>query len=289
MGRCGGFDADEAGPVRRRAAANSGALLLGRLVAGAGAIRVRQRGGDRAGEMRISRLLRHRRVTVGESFGTAAAHTAGLLAGRHGLAIQHTTSLRDDRAGHRLTLHPMIAVDATKLALLGLLHGRMLVQRGGQAAGLRSAGAAALTAIADREGDIFEHVALRPERVHRLVRAAQDRALAEAGTLFTGLAGLAELGRMAITLPAAPAARQRWRCGAAASASAGPPAALAKPPSGWRRASRSPRSRCPRSIRPPRRPTGGGSPAMPSPASTMPAGAAAATAPARPSSRCSAR
>jgi hypothetical protein len=40
--------------------------------------------------------------------------------------------------------------------------------------------------------------------VHLRLRAAQDRALAEAGTLFTGLAGLAELGRMAITLPAAP-------------------------------------------------------------------------------------
>jgi hypothetical protein len=106
-------------------------LLLGRLVAGAGAIRVRQRGGDRAGEMRIPRVLRHRRVTVGERFGTAA-HPAGLLAGRHGLAIQHTTSLRDDGAGHRLTLHAMIAADATKPALLGLLHGRMLVQRGGR-------------------------------------------------------------------------------------------------------------------------------------------------------------
>jgi hypothetical protein len=82
--------------------------------------------------MRSPRLLRHRRVTVGEMFGTAAAHTAGLLAGRHGLAIQATTSLRDDGAGHRLTLHAMIAADATKLALLGLLHGRMLVHRGGR-------------------------------------------------------------------------------------------------------------------------------------------------------------
>jgi hypothetical protein len=77
------------------------------------------------------------------------------------------------------------------------------------AAGLQSAGAAALTVIADREGDIFEHVALRPERVHLRLRAAQHRALAEAGTLFTGLAGLAELGRMAITLPAASTAPGR--------------------------------------------------------------------------------
>jgi hypothetical protein len=196
-------------------------------VACAGAIRVRQLGGDRAGEMRITRLLRNRRVTVGEIFGTAAAHTAGLVAGRHVLAIQDTTSLRDDGAGHSLNLHAMIAVDATNLALLGLLHGRMLVHRGGQAAGrkgrphaakeshrwhaatcaaagLRSAGAAAVTVIADREGDIFEDFALRPEGVHLLVRAAQDRALAEGGTLFTCLAGLPELGRMAITLPAAP-------------------------------------------------------------------------------------
>ena len=239
--------------------------------------------------MRISRLLRHRRVTVGESFGTAAAHTAGLLAGRHGLAIQATTSLRDDGAGHRLTLHPVIAVDATKLALLGLLHGRMLVQRGGQAAGLRSAGAAALTAIADREGDIFEHVALRPERVHLRLRAAQHRALAEAGTLFTGLAGLAELGRMAITLPAAPGrtatlALRRRRV------------SIRRPASRTGEAAKRLAQSVPltlieaRQIEPPatpahwRRLT-----SLPSPASTMPAGAAAAPAPAGPASRGSAR
>jgi acetylornithine deacetylase/succinyl-diaminopimelate desuccinylase-like protein len=101
-------------------------------VACAGAIRVRQLGGDRAGEVRITRFLRNRRVTVGEMFGTAAAHTAGLVAGRHVLAIQDPTSLRGDGAGHSLNLQAMTALDATKLALLGLLHGRMLAHRDGR-------------------------------------------------------------------------------------------------------------------------------------------------------------
>ncbi len=80
-------------------------------------------GGSRAGEIGIGRFLRNDKVTVGENFRTAAAATAGRVAGRHISAIQDTTSLRDDGAGNGLVAHPTIAVEAESGALLGLVHG----------------------------------------------------------------------------------------------------------------------------------------------------------------------
>ena len=217
------------------------AFLLAQLVRTGVSVCVRRLGGGRAGEMRITRLLRNSRVTVGEIFATAAARTADLSVGRHVLAIQDTTSLRDDGAGHSLDLHAMIALDAANLAMLGLLDGRMLAHTGGQArrrkarahvekeshrwhaaacAAARLLGdhAAAVTVIADREGDIYEDFARRPEAVHLLVRAAQDRIIAGGGRLFACLEGEPERGRRDIPIAAAPgrAARTarltlRWR------------------------------------------------------------------------------
>jgi hypothetical protein len=149
-------------------------------------VRVRALGGDRAGEMRITRFLRHRRVSVGEMVATALARTAALVAGRQILAIQDTTSLRDDGKANSLVLHPTIAVDARDGALLGLVHADLLRRSGGQTAARRSrpveakqsrrwldgtraaaelaatAGAARVTVIADREGDIYEEFACKP-------------------------------------------------------------------------------------------------------------------------------
>lgn len=107
--------------------------MLSRLVSGTGGMRVRRLGGSRAGEMRITRFLRNPRVSVDEIFATAGARTAELAAGRHVLAIQDTTSLRDDGSGHSLNLHAMIGVDAANLAVLGLLHARVLERHGGEA------------------------------------------------------------------------------------------------------------------------------------------------------------
>ena len=202
--------------------------MLDRLSAvGPSGVRVRTLGGDRAGEMRITRFLRNPRVTTAEMVRTAAARTAKLVKGRHILAIQDTTSLRDDGDQDSLVLHPTIAVDAQDGALLGLVAAEPLRRPGGRkgqrkarpfaekesrrwlrsaerAAQLIEAGAACLTVIADREGDIYEEFASKPAEVELLIRAGQDRLLADGRRLFAAAEGLPELGRMTVELPAAP-------------------------------------------------------------------------------------
>ncbi len=177
--------------------------------------------------MRLTRFLRNPKVSVGEIFAAAGARTARHVAGRHVLAIQDTTSLRDDGARHSLQAHPTIAVDAESGALLGLVHGEILIRNGGlkalrktrrfedkqsrrwldgatAAAGLAVAGASCVTVVADRESDIYEAFALKPDGVELVIRAAQDRALEDGGLLFARLAAAPEAGRMVIDVPAAP-------------------------------------------------------------------------------------
>ncbi|MYE00524.1 MAG: transposase [Alphaproteobacteria bacterium] len=162
-------------------------------------ISVRRLGGNRAGEVRIGRFLRNGKVTVEKIVERAASRTASRVAGLDILAIQDTTSFRDDGQGNSLVGHATIAVEAEHGALLGLVDARIIERHGGggkkakgralcdkesrlwldgmQASGrLTSAGAVRVTAVADREGDIYEMFADRPEGVEVLVRAAQDRA-----------------------------------------------------------------------------------------------------------------
>jgi hypothetical protein len=203
-------------------------FLHERLVAvGNRGVKVRRLGGTRAGEIKITRFLRNAAVTVGEMIETAATRTATRVAGRHVLAIQDTTTVRSDQAGRSIALHPLIAVDAMDGALLGLVDGRFFLRQGGKAcrrkdrgfaekesrrwldgavsaAGLVSCGAACVTVVCDREGDIYEDFALRPEGVEVLIRAGQDRALSQQSRLFECAAKLPEAGRMSIQLPAAP-------------------------------------------------------------------------------------
>ena len=69
--------------------------------------------------------------------------------------------------------------------------------------------AARVTVVADREGDIFEMFACRPEGVEFLIRAAQDRMLSEgAGKLFSSLANRPEEDHT-IELPARPGQKKR--------------------------------------------------------------------------------
>jgi hypothetical protein len=138
--------------------------------------------------MRFTRFLRNVRVRPAEMVATARARTAGLVKGRHILAIQDTTTLRDDGKLHSLNLHPTIAVDAHDGGLLGLVEAAFLSRVGGKkrlsakrpfaekenrrcldatktAASLVAAGAACVTAIADRNGDIYEEFVCRPGAV----------------------------------------------------------------------------------------------------------------------------
>ena len=202
--------------------------MLARLVSvGQSGISVRRVGGSRAGEMRFTRFLRNLRVSPEEMVVTARERTAGLVKGRHILAIQDTTTLRDDGKLSSLNLHPMIAVDAYDGGLLGLVDAVFLSHVGGKkhlckkrpfgekessrwlnatntAASLVAAGASCVTVVTDREGDIYEEFACRPAETELLIRAHHDRVLEDGGTLYDCVEGLAELGRETIDLPANP-------------------------------------------------------------------------------------
>jgi len=200
--------------------------LLERLVS-SGAARVRVLGGDRAGEMQITRFLRSRKVTSAEMVETASQRTRALATGRRILAIQDTTTLRDDGDQASVALHPTIAVDADDGSLLGLVHAQVLHRLGGRkaarkklpfeekesrrwldgtqaAARLAACGACEVTVVADREADIYEEFALRPPETHLVIRAMQDRRLACGGLLFACAESLPELGRLSADLPAVP-------------------------------------------------------------------------------------
>ena len=193
---------------------------------------VRRLGGSRAGEVRIGRFLRNDKVTVEKIVDRAAAGTASRVAGLDVLAIQDTTSFRDDGLGNSLVGHVTIAVEGEQGALLGLVDARVIERHGGGSKGAKSravcgkqsqrwldglrasgrlaaAGAARVTAVADREGDIYEMFADRPEGVEVLVRAAQDRAVSQGtGRLFHSLADRPEREHK-VALPARPGQSKR--------------------------------------------------------------------------------
>lgn len=190
-------------------------------------VRVRRLGKDRAGEIRLTRFLHNPAVTVSEMVATAGARTSTRVTGRHVLAIQDTTMVRSAAEGIGVALHPVIAVDAVDGTLLGLVDARFFIRQGGQrnerrerdlaqkesgrwlaaaqrAAELAAMGAAGVTVVSDREGDIYEDFADKPDAVEMLVRAGQDRRLADGSHLFAKTNILPEAGRMAVDLPAAP-------------------------------------------------------------------------------------
>ncbi len=193
---------------------------------GAHGVRVRRLGGDRAGEMRITRFLRNPSVTLEEMLATAFARTEAACAGRDVLAVQDTTSTRCSPAGGTGSfLHAMIAVDAASGVVLGALGAEFLERTGGGRASRRQrkfedrqsvrwlaatrkageiGGAARLTVVADREADMFELFAHRPAHVDLVVRALHDRALAGGGKLAAAIAAGPRLGQAALDLPARP-------------------------------------------------------------------------------------
>lgn len=228
-----GHGEDWTRPVWRPSVGKRGAFLHQRLVeAGGRGVRVRRLGGDRAGEIRLFRFLHNCAVTVGEMVQTAAARTCAAAAGRHVLAIQDSTSVRAAADGVGLILHPVIAVDAVDGSCLGLVDACFLARQGGarerrkerdfsdkqsrrwldgaqQAAELSRHGAAMVTVIADREGDIYEDFACRPTGVELLIRAGQDRRLTEGCSLFAKADAMLEAARMTVDLSAAPGRRAR--------------------------------------------------------------------------------
>jgi hypothetical protein len=182
-------------------------------------------GGDRAGEIQLTRFLRNKAVTPEEMAAAAAGSTARRCDGLDVLAIQDTTVVRSDGGGG-LYLHPTLVVDVESGAILGLAHAQFLSRTQGKAEGRRSrvladkesqrwldgaaraaevcARARRVTIVADREADIFALFARRPPRTELLVRAAHDRALEDGGRLFAALDDQPVAGRAALPLPAKP-------------------------------------------------------------------------------------
>ena len=193
-------------------------------------MRVRRLGGDRAGEIRLTRFLRNPAVTTAEMVAEAASGTAERCRGRQVLAIQDTTVIRSDGGGGEY-LHAVMAVDAEDGTLLGLIDGQFLQRDAGRRAARHEtlieekesfrwlqgadqaatvcATAAHVLVIADRESDIFEAFALQPKGCDLLVRAAQDRCLDDGGKLFAMLDALPEASRATLDLPARPGRKRR--------------------------------------------------------------------------------
>ena len=170
-------------------------------------------------------------MTVEEIVEKAAIETAARVDGLHILAIEDTTSFRDDGLGNSLVGHATIAVEAEQGALLGLVDTQLIERSGrgkkpvknralrdkqsqrwidGMEASARLVTSAALvTVMTDREGDIFEMFACRPEGVEVLIRAAQDRVLSEGeGKLFSSLVNKPE-EEHTIELPARSGQKKR--------------------------------------------------------------------------------
>ena len=111
---------------------------MGRLVElGGRAVRVSWLGGDRAGEMQVSRFIRNPAVTIEEMLAEAGLRTSGRCQGRDVLVIQDTTVLKSQGGGGDY-LHAGIALDEEDGAILGLVEGRFLSRQSGRKAERRS-------------------------------------------------------------------------------------------------------------------------------------------------------
>ena len=203
-------------------------------VASTGSLVLRHLGETRAGEMSVHRFLSSPYVSVERIVETLSGRTAGQCAGRRIVVVQDTTEINfSGRLGKRrgfgpagdgetpgFFIHPVIAVDVESEAVIGVVDAAIWTRREGRVSARRSrrvedkesarwlagceaaAGslhaAAAVTMVADRESDIYALLARKPPRLDLIIRAAQDRALAEGGRLFAAVAESAPLSTVAV-------------------------------------------------------------------------------------------
>ena len=173
------------------------------------------------------------RVIEGWSEGTTAA-----AEGRHVLAIEDTSEINfatrrnagvlgeiGKGNGRGVLLHPMLAVDAENGICLGLVSGEVWTRNGRRTVShdLRDlsdkesqrwistalaakpvlANAAMVTALGDRESDIFAlYASAAKKRFHVIARSMHDRKLADGTGLYAASEALAVVDQRAIVLPA---------------------------------------------------------------------------------------
>lgn len=192
-------------------------------VAATGSLVLRRVGETRAGEMAVHRFLSSPYVSVERIVETLAARTASRCAGCRIVLVQDTTEInfngRDKKrrgfgpaGGGETTgffIHPVIAVEVVSEAVVGLVDAAIWTRREAALEPRRSrgaedkesarwlagcvsaaetlSGAARLTMVADRESDIYPLFAGRPAGLDLIVRAGQNRSLADHGRLFEAL------------------------------------------------------------------------------------------------------
>lgn len=195
--------------------------------------------GDRAREVRFNRFLGNAKVTTDRIIESWSEGTVAAAEGRHVLAIQDTSEINFTTTAKRrrglgetakgnargLLLHPMLAVDADNGTCLGLLNGQIWTRKGrrtvshdlrdlsdkesqrwiatAMAAKPLLARAAMVTALGDRESDIFAlYASAAEERFHVIARSMHDRKLADGSGLYAASEAMAVVDQRAIVLPA---------------------------------------------------------------------------------------
>jgi hypothetical protein len=216
----------------RRAAV--GTELIDRVVA-TGSLVIRKLGVDRAGEMAIHRFLSAPSVSCAEMLQTLGARSVAACVGRRIVVAQDTTEINfsgreanrhglgpgGDGVADGFFIHPLIAIDSETEAVLGLVDAqvwtrddvtraasrrdRMLADkesvrwlRGAERAAELITDAASVVVVSDRESDIYGCFVRRPAGADLIIRAAHDRALVDAGRLFSSTADWPELAQMSV-------------------------------------------------------------------------------------------
>ena len=195
--------------------------------------------GVRGQEVRFNRFLGNPKVTTERVIESWSEATAAAVEGRHVLAIQDTSEINfATTAGRRrglgeigkgngrgVLLHPMLAVDAENGICLGLVSGQVWTRKGRRtvshdlrdlsdkesqrwittalAAKPLLAKAAMVTALGDRESDIFALYASAAEQhFHVIARSMHDRKLADGAGLYAASEDMAVGDQRLIVLPA---------------------------------------------------------------------------------------
>ena len=192
---------------------------------------------DRLQARRFGEFLANDQVSVWEMRAAAGQQTGSRVAGRHVLAIQDTTELHfSTHTGSKkgfgtggngvdpgLFLHPTLAVDADQPGIIGLVDCVVINRTNGKAADRRKRAAedkeshrwlegaimsgyvleeaATITVVGDRESDIFDLFARRPDNVQLLCRSSADRLLSDGAQLAARCAEWPEAARYEIHVP----------------------------------------------------------------------------------------
>lgn len=198
-------------------------------------------GGGRAGEVALNRLLGHDDVSPASILAPAIARTVCAAAGLTVVVAQDTTEVnfagrakrrRDlgpagDGVSPGFFIHPQIVIDAASEAVIGVAgveiwtrdadkvrdrrtraidekESRRWIDGAKMAAEVLTC-AARIISVGDRESDIYSHFAAKPANADLIVRAAQDRALDDGGSVKSAGADWPLLTTMAVDVAARPA------------------------------------------------------------------------------------